>query len=81
MLLLLASALYLWKGTIVPILHSKRILGGGGDSERVDAGYRSWQEHAAEARAKALEADRVSRWRGKVNDSEAPQKAGSEGAR
>jgi hypothetical protein len=80
-LLLVASGLYLWRVTIVPILHSKRILGGGGDSERVDAQYLSWKERSEQARAKALEADRESRLRGKADNPEASQKAGLDGSK
>jgi len=77
----LASGLYLWRDTILPILNSKGSLGGVADSVRLGARYLSWKERAEEVRAKALEADRESRLRGKADSSETPQKAGPEGSR
>lgn len=74
LLVFLASGLYLWRDTVLPILNSKGSLGGVVDSVRMGARYLSWKERAEEVRAKALEADRESRLRGKADDSDAPQK-------
>ena len=60
-LLVALSSVYLWRGTLLPILKGRFSLDAVSDSVRLGIRYFSWEDRAEAARAKALEADRQRR--------------------
>ncbi len=57
-LLIVASGLYLWRDTLLPILRTKPSLEGISDAVRLGVRYWSWKDRAEEARLKAERDDR-----------------------
>ena len=63
LLLVILSALYLWRDTILPILKSKEVLESVPEVVRVPGPSAAWQDRVETARARALEALEADRQR------------------
>ncbi len=71
-LLILTSALFLWKDTIQPILRANFDLESLSNTLKLGVRYWSWKDHAEEARRKALEADLERMKRSSLEEKKSP---------